>query len=86
LAIHGLLWLYMNCMVAFSISVKTSHWISARCWWLTPVILAASEAEIRKIMVLGQSRQNCLWDSISMDKRWAPWWIPNTLAMAGNLK
>jgi hypothetical protein len=25
LAIHGLLWLYMNCMVAFSISVKTSH-------------------------------------------------------------
>jgi hypothetical protein len=29
----------------------------ARRWWLTPVILAAQEAEIRRIMVQSQSRQ-----------------------------
>jgi hypothetical protein len=26
----------------------------ARCWWLTPVILATQEAEIRRIMVQSQ--------------------------------
>jgi hypothetical protein len=30
---------------------------SARCWWLTPVILATQEAEIRRIAVEGQPRQ-----------------------------
>jgi hypothetical protein len=25
--------------------------LAARCWWLTPVILATQEAEIRRIVV-----------------------------------
>jgi hypothetical protein len=29
----------------------------ARCWWLTPVILATQEAEIRRIIVQSQPRQ-----------------------------
>jgi hypothetical protein len=29
----------------------------ARSWWLTPVILAIQEAEIRRIMVQSQPRQ-----------------------------
>jgi hypothetical protein len=29
----------------------------AGCWWLTPVIVATQEAEIRKIMVRSQPRQ-----------------------------
>jgi hypothetical protein len=31
--------------------------IVARCWWLTPVILATQEAEIRRISVQYQLRQ-----------------------------
>jgi hypothetical protein len=31
---------------------------SARCWWLTPVILDTEEAKIRRIMVLSQSQAN----------------------------
>jgi hypothetical protein len=31
--------------------------LSVRCWWLTPVILATKEAEIRKIVVQSQLRQ-----------------------------
>jgi hypothetical protein len=30
---------------------------SARCWWLTPVILATQEADIRRIMVQSQPGQ-----------------------------
>jgi hypothetical protein len=37
--------------------VDLNSTISARCWWLTPVILATWEVEIRKIMLPGQSRQ-----------------------------
>jgi hypothetical protein len=29
----------------------------AGCWWLTPIILATQEAEIRRIMVGSQPRQ-----------------------------
>jgi hypothetical protein len=29
----------------------------ARCWWLTPVILATQEAEIRRIMAQSQLSQ-----------------------------
>jgi hypothetical protein len=32
-------------------------WVIARHWWLTPVILAKQEAEIRRIMVRRQPRQ-----------------------------
>jgi hypothetical protein len=30
----------------------------ARCWWLTPVILATQEAEIRRIMLHSQPQAN----------------------------
>jgi hypothetical protein len=29
----------------------------AKCWWLTPIILATQEAEIRRIEVQSQPRQ-----------------------------
>jgi hypothetical protein len=32
-------------------------YIQARCWWLTPIILAIQEAEIRRIVVQSQPRQ-----------------------------
>jgi hypothetical protein len=31
--------------------------VAARCWWLTPVILASQEAEVRRIMVGSQPGQ-----------------------------
>jgi hypothetical protein len=34
-------------------------------WWLTPVILATQEAEIRRIVVRSQFRANSLQDPIS---------------------
>jgi hypothetical protein len=37
----------------------------ARCWWLTPVILATQEAEIRRIVVQSQIGQIPLQDPIS---------------------
>jgi hypothetical protein len=33
------------------------HWIPTMHWWLTPVILATEEAEIRKIVVPSQPWQ-----------------------------
>jgi hypothetical protein len=30
---------------------KNKGYVWARCWWLTPVILATQEAEIRRITV-----------------------------------
>jgi hypothetical protein len=36
-----------------------------RCWWLTPVILALLEEEIRKIMVGSQPLANSSRDPIS---------------------
>jgi hypothetical protein len=56
--------------------------------WLMPVILATWEAEIRRIMVPGQHKQNSSRDPISTDKIRA-WWhnlLPIIPAMAGNLK
>jgi hypothetical protein len=37
----------------------------ARCWWLTPVILATQEAEIRRIVVRSQAEQIVLPGPIS---------------------
>jgi hypothetical protein len=37
----------------------------ARCWWLTPVILATWEAEIRRITVRSQPQTNSLQGPIS---------------------
>jgi hypothetical protein len=39
-------------------------WSSSQVLWLTPVILASQEAEVRRIMVWVQPRQNSLQDSI----------------------
>jgi hypothetical protein len=36
----------------------------AKSWWLTPIILATQEAEIRRIMVQSQPQANSLGDSI----------------------
>jgi hypothetical protein len=36
-----------------------------RCWWLTPVILATQEAEIRRITVRSQPREIVPQDPIS---------------------
>jgi hypothetical protein len=33
----------------------------AGCWWLTPVILATWQAEIKRISVQGQPQANSLW-------------------------
>jgi hypothetical protein len=44
----------------------------ARCWWLTPIILATQKAEIRKIMFGSQPRQivcETLFRKISNQKR-----------------
>jgi hypothetical protein len=47
---------------------------TARCWWLTPVILATQEAEIRRIAVWSQPRQivceNLSWKYPSQKKGW----------------
>jgi hypothetical protein len=52
---------------------KILHWIFfplsimrvlLGCWWLTPVILATQEAEIRRIVVRRQPRQIVLQDPI----------------------
>jgi hypothetical protein len=32
-------------------------YLIAVCWWLTPIILATREAESRKMVVQGESRQ-----------------------------
>jgi hypothetical protein len=42
-------------LVVKEIQLKTT--LRARYWWLTPVILATQEAEIRRIMVQSQPRQ-----------------------------
>jgi hypothetical protein len=39
--------------------------VSAEHWWLTPIILPTWEAEIRRVIVWGQSKQISLWDPIS---------------------
>jgi hypothetical protein len=39
----------------YYVSIKRT--LLARCWWLTPVITATWETEIRRIEVRGQTRQ-----------------------------
>jgi hypothetical protein len=46
--------------------LKIKILLQARCWWLTPVILATWEAEIRRIMVRSQPRHSSR-DPISKD-------------------
>jgi hypothetical protein len=48
---------------------KESH---ARLWWLTPVILAINEAEIRKIVVQGHLGQKARFSKIHNTKK-AEW-------------
>jgi hypothetical protein len=52
--------------------------------WLTPVILATREAEIRRIMVWGQPGQKVHKTPISINS-WAWWHVPVTQATAGSL-
>jgi hypothetical protein len=51
----------------FTITKKTFH--LARHQWLTPVIPATQEAEIRRIVVQSQPRTNSLQDPISETKQ-----------------
>jgi hypothetical protein len=48
------------CQVGSLINIHTV----ARHWWLTPVILATQEAEIRRIVVQSQPRKIVLRDPI----------------------
>jgi hypothetical protein len=41
--------------------VRIKAHITARCWWLTPVILATWEAEVRRIEVQSQPEQIVLF-------------------------
>jgi hypothetical protein len=43
---------------------RTKKIYRARCWWLTPVILATQEAENRSIAVQSQLWANSLQDAI----------------------
>jgi hypothetical protein len=47
-----------SCKIAIKVS------LSARHWWLTPVILATQEVEIRRITVRSQPRQ-IVWEPLS---------------------
>jgi hypothetical protein len=42
----------------FQFLVKPKNDFEAGCWWLTPVILAIQEAEIRRIQVQSQTQTN----------------------------
>jgi hypothetical protein len=44
------------------------------CQWLTPILLAAWEAEIRRIMVLGQPGQEFMRTHLSISKRTRAKW------------
>jgi hypothetical protein len=50
-------------MLTFFFKVKKM--VSGGAWWLTPVIPATQEAEIRRITVQSQCRQIVLRDTIS---------------------
>jgi hypothetical protein len=40
--------------IKYKIKIFFKKSISAKSWWLTPVILATQEAEVRRIMVQSQ--------------------------------
>jgi hypothetical protein len=42
---------------SIALGLKVKNVMEARCWWLTPVILATQEADIRKIPVQSQPGQ-----------------------------
>jgi hypothetical protein len=48
---YGSLYLSADFFVHQLLLFKTSLFFVAQCWWLTPVILATWEAEIRRITV-----------------------------------
>jgi hypothetical protein len=45
---------------------KKFHWVW--CWWLTPIILATQEAEIRRTAIWSQSQANSSWNLILKKK------------------
>jgi hypothetical protein len=56
----------------------THQKLSLGCWWLTPIILATQEAEIRRIAIQSQSRQVILGDPIlkkSITKKGLAEWL-----------
>jgi hypothetical protein len=46
--------IYSNILISFGIHQKKAS--KARCWWLTPIILATQEAKIRRVVFQSQHR------------------------------
>jgi hypothetical protein len=50
---------------SISSTIQNKNHTQDRCWWLTPVILATQDAEIRRIAVQKLAQANSLQDHIS---------------------
>jgi hypothetical protein len=48
----------------YNIFLHHKKLVAARRWWLTTVIIDTQEAEIRRIVVQGQSQENSSLDTI----------------------